>query len=126
MPRILVAEDNAEIRGLIQQILQKDGYEIDTASDGGQAIKRIAGTHYDAILLDFMMPVASGFDVIDWIEKNRPELARACVIVITAALRELSRFEEHKVFATLRKPFDVVELRTTVKRCVESRPHPDH
>jgi DNA-binding response OmpR family regulator len=118
MARVLIAEDNAEIRQLIERVLQRDGVDVETVEDGEQAIERIGAEHYDAILLDFMMPIASGFDVINWIEENRPDVAKACVIIITAAVHQLKNFDTSKVYAAIAKPFDVVELRETVRQCI--------
>jgi DNA-binding response OmpR family regulator len=118
MARVLIAEDNPEIRQLIERVLQRDGVDVETVEDGEQAIERIGAEHYDAILLDFMMPIASGFDVINWIEENRPDVAKACVIIITAAVHQLKNFDTSKVYAAISKPFDVVELRETVRQCI--------
>ena len=121
--RILVAEDNPEIRLLIQHVLSRDGYEIEAVDNGELAIEKISSDTYDAILLDFMMPMASGFDVIDWIEQNKPDVAKSCVIVLTAALRELQIFDKSKIFAAIAKPFDVMQLREVVRECIESKNH---
>jgi len=121
MARILLAEDNREVSVLVQRVLAQDGYEIEPVDNGQTAIEKIATEHFDAILLDFMMPLASGFDVITWIEENRPELGQSCVIVLTAAVHELKTFDASKVYATVAKPFDVFALRETVRRCIEEK-----
>ena len=121
VPRVLIAEDNLEIRTLVSRVLQGEGYAVETADDGTQAIEKIGRERYDAILLDFMMPAVSGFDVVDWLERNQPDVAKACVIIITAAVRELRNFDASKVYAAIAKPFDVFELRDVVRRCVEEK-----
>ena len=125
MPRILIADDNQEILRLVSRVLSTEGYEIEVVEDGAMAIEKINAGTFDAILLDFMMPLASGFEVIDWIEENRPEVAAACVIVMTAAVNELRKFDTSKVYAAIAKPFDIFTLRDTVRRCIESHPHTD-
>ena len=120
-PRVLIADDNREIRELLVRILQQDGYAIEAVDDGNQAIEKITGASFDAILLDFMMPLVSGFDVIKWIEENRPDVAKGCVIIITAAIRDLTSFDTSTVFAAIRKPFEIAELRDTVRACVEAK-----
>ena len=120
-PRVLIADDNREIRELIVRILQQDGYAIEAVDDGNKAIEKITEASFDAILLDFMMPLASGFDVIKWIEANRPDVARGCVIIITAAVRDLKSFDTSTVFAAIRKPFEIAELRDTVRACVAAK-----
>lgn len=121
--RILVAEDNPEIRLLIQHVLSREGYEIEAVDNGERAIEKISNDSFDAILLDFMMPMASGFDVIHWIEQNKPDVAKSCVIILTAALRELKTFDKSKVFAAIPKPFDVMQLREVVRECIEKKHH---
>src|SRR5688572_15979116 len=111
MARVLIAEDNHEIRGLVRRVLERDDLEVEEVEDGDAAIVKISARHYDAILLEFMMPGASGFDVIDWINANRPELAKACVIVMTGAIHQLRHVDADRVFAVVKKPFDVFELR---------------
>lgn len=117
-PRILIADDNREIRDLIARVLRQDGYAIEAVEDGEKAIEKIRKSAFDAILLDFMMPLASGFDVIRWIEQNRPDVATGCVIIITAGMRELKNFDASTVYAAIAKPFDIGELREVVRACV--------
>jgi DNA-binding response OmpR family regulator len=124
MARILIAEDFREISDLMMRILARDGYEIDVVPDGSMAIEKLRTESYDAILLDFMMPVASGEDVLTWIAAHRPEIATACVIIVTAAARELKLFDKLRVYATLQKPFEIDDLRDTVRQCVSDRGAP--
>lgn len=122
MGRILIAEDNRDIRALVERVLALDGHDVSTAGDGREAIEKIGNEHFDAILLDFMMPLATGFDVLEWIEENRPEVARSCVIIVTAAIHELQKFDSSKVFAAITKPFDVFALRDLVQSCIDGKP----
>jgi DNA-binding response OmpR family regulator len=119
--RILIAEDNHEIRSLVCRVLAHEGYEVESVADGEKAIERISSDHFDAIVLDFMMPLKSGFDVIQWIEANRPDVASSCVIVLTAAVFSLKTFDRATVYAAIPKPFDIDDLRNTVRQCVEKR-----
>jgi DNA-binding response OmpR family regulator len=121
MTRVLIAEDNPEIRQMVGRLLQRDGFDVESVNDGAEAIEKISAESYDAILLDFMMPEVSGFDVMHWIEENRPEVAKRCVIIITAAVRELSAYDTSKVYAAVAKPFDVFELLSTVRKCVSEK-----
>ena len=118
MARVLIVEDNPEIRQMVGRLLERDGFDVTSVHDGTEAIEAISQESYDAILLDLMMPTVSGFDVIDWINQNRPNIAKTCVIVVTAAIRELGTFDASKVYATVPKPFDVFELLRVVHQCV--------
>ena len=121
MNRVLIAEDSPEIRLLVNRVLMTDGYEVVTVDDGGEAIAKITEETFDAIVLDFMMPHTSGFEVIDWLREHRPEVAKSCVIILTAAVHELKKFDASTVYATVTKPFDVYELRDTVRKCIDSK-----
>lgn len=123
MARILIAEDNHDIRRLLERIFERRGFEVESVSDGAQAIAKIDSNHYDAILLDYMMPIASGADVIEWIAEHRPEVGKSCVIVVTAAVRALEKVDLSQVYGTLTKPFDLVEVRELVEKCISDKAH---
>ena len=118
MARVLIVEDNPEICQMVGRLLERDGFDVKSVQDGAEAIETISQESYDAILLDLMMPAVSGFDVIAWMSQNRPSVAKSCVIVVTAAIRELGSFDKSQVYATVAKPFDVFDLLRVVRNCV--------
>ncbi len=67
MPTILLAEDEEVLRMLVVDTLEDEGYTIDEASDGEEAYQLIQQKDYDLILLDYMMPVYSGLELIKMI-----------------------------------------------------------
>ena len=108
MARVLVAEDDAEVRALVGAVVRQSGHKIEFAADGQEAIDRIAAGDYDVILLDLMMPRASGFEVLAWMHRAKPGVAKRSVIVLTAmAEKDLVHLTEERVFAVIRKPFDI-------------------
>jgi CheY-like chemotaxis protein len=118
--RILVVEDDRPIRALVSTVLARQGYHVDVAEDGGVAVDRIKANPYDVIILDFMMPVMNGLQVLEWLKRECPGIAVARVIVLTAASpRDLARFDPESVFAVLRKPFDLEEMTATIERCLD-------
>jgi two-component system OmpR family response regulator len=109
--RVLVAEDDAEVRALIGAVLRQGKHQIEFAADGSEAIERMGAGDYDIILLDLMMPKASGFEVLAWMHRAKPGLAKRAVIVLTAmAEADLVHLTQERVFAVIRKPFDVNAL----------------
>lgn len=68
--RILVAEDERSLNRLIEKKLSSQGYSVDCAFDGGEALDFIAAADYDCILLDVMMPVCNGFEVLKQIRSS--------------------------------------------------------
>ena len=101
-------------------ILRRAGYVVDKAAGGREALEKIGATEYAAILLDLMMPEVSGFDVLTSLH-SRGEGPRCVIIMSAAAPDALAKAYTLKVFAGLRKPFDVVELTTTVRACIDQQ-----
>ena len=108
MARVLVAEDDAEVRALIGAVVRQSGHKIEFAADGQEAIDCISAGDFDIILLDLMMPKASGFEVLAWMHRAKPGAAKRSVIVLTAmGEKDLVNLTEERVFAVIRKPFDI-------------------
>jgi len=80
---VLVVDDSLPTREIESEILQSEGYMVDTAADGAQAFKAAKGRHYDLICTDLNMPVMDGFMLIENLRKNE-ELSNIPVIVISS------------------------------------------
>ena len=78
---VLIIDDEAAIRESLQTLLELEGYEVETASDGSEGLARIADRPYDLVLLDFAMPERNGIEILQDIRERDSELA---VIMITA------------------------------------------
>lgn len=81
--RILAVDDDDAIRALLLTILGRRGFTVDTARNGAEALERLGQCSYVLILLDLMMPIASGYEVLDYLAKQDAG-ARPMVIVLTA------------------------------------------
>ena len=68
--RILVIEDDVKVGRLLEQILQEEGYDVEWAQDGQEAISMGLEGHYDLILLDYMLPTRSGPQVAQQLRAN--------------------------------------------------------
>jgi DNA-binding response OmpR family regulator len=110
--RALVVEDDPAIRRLVEKLLQRRGIEIDTAHDGKQALEKIGNGDYSILVLDLMLPGASGYQVIDYIKANKPDLP---VVVVSAVSQQaLSQLDLDVVKLVISKPFDVNEFTSAV------------
>lgn len=67
---VLVADDSQEILGECERLLTAAGYQVSTAADGEEALRRIREEHPDAVLLDLLMPRMTGFDVLREIRQD--------------------------------------------------------
>jgi CheY-like chemotaxis protein len=107
--RVLVVDDDEAIRDVVAEVLRDEGYSVVCAENGAQALREIQGDHHpDLVLLDLMMPVMSGWEVLEQLQANE-ELARIPVVVVSAMTAPGVR--EH-----LAKPIDLDHLLDTVGR----------
>jgi DNA-binding response OmpR family regulator len=124
---VLLVEDDPALSRLLIAILGRVGVHADLVGRGDAAIEAIDadGDHYGAILLDLMLPVVSGFEILERMAATKPHLLNR-VLVLTA----VSNVELEKISCTarprriIRKPFDLTELRTAVLDCVSAFPVP--
>jgi CheY-like chemotaxis protein len=118
---ILVVEDDPAIRRLVTMVLQRQGYRLESACDGLEAVLKLGVSDYDVIVLDLMMPNLDGFSFLNTLALNQPERLRT-VIVTSAASPAVIRERMHGgPFRLLPKPFDIHELIDTVKSCIEAQ-----
>ncbi|MBL9200707.1 MAG: response regulator transcription factor [Opitutaceae bacterium] len=112
--KILVAEDDANIRLGLVATLESDGYAVTAASDGAQALKLFPQEKFDLVLLDVMMPKASGYDVC---RELRARGAKAPILFLTAKGEEIDKVVGLKLGADdyVTKPFGVHELLARVE-----------
>lgn len=124
--RLLVVEDNARLLRVIHVYLEKAGYEIMTARDGGDALVRLAETIPDLIVSDIMMPGMDGFSFAASVRAN-PRTDLIPIIFLTAKDRREDRIAGFKagVDAFLVKPFEPEELVAAIENILNrvSRTH---
>src|SRR2546425_7640764 len=113
---ILVADDNATNRELLEELLASQGFTVVTASDGAAALQKLSNTQIDLVLLDVMMPHLNGFEVCERIKIN-PETYLIPVIMVTALSDKQDRIEGIKSGADdfLTRPVDRTELLARVR-----------
>ena len=85
--KILVVEDEEYIRDLYVQILQKEGYLVDAATDGEEAYMKISKKEYDLILLDIILPKIDGLQVLEKLRKEAKKIS-APVVLLTNLSQE--------------------------------------
>ena len=112
--RILIAEDDANIRQGLVATLESEGYSVTPAADGAQALKLFPQQKFDLVMLDVMMPKASGYDVC---RELRAQGARVPVLFLTAKGEEIDKVVGLKLGADdyVTKPFGVHELLARVE-----------
>jgi two-component system, OmpR family, alkaline phosphatase synthesis response regulator PhoP len=119
--KILAVDDERHIVRLVEINLIKDGYQVVTASNGRQALEKVAAEKPDLIIMDVMMPEMDGFAALQEL-KNNPATANIPVIMLTAKAQDADVFQGWKSGADLylTKPFNPKELLTFVRRIFQS------
>ncbi|WP_293942907.1 MULTISPECIES: response regulator transcription factor [unclassified Sphingobacterium] len=112
--KVLVIEDEAELREIVKDSLIKEGYIVETAYDFRSALDKVSVYNYDCILLDIMLPGGSGLEVLDLLKK---EGKSDNVIIISAkdSLDDKLRGLELGADDYLTKPFHIAELNARIK-----------
>ena len=122
MPKkILAVDDEKHIVRLIQVNLERAGYEVITASDGKEALDKVASEQPNLVVLDVMMPVMDGFETLRSLKAN-PATRDIPVIMLTAKAQDADVFRgwQSGVDCYLTKPFNPMELLSFVKRIFNS------
>jgi len=120
MASILVVDDEPGIREFLKIMLEREGYEVSCAADGGEAINFFKEQKYDVVLADIKMPKVDGFGVLARIKEISPETS---VIMITAFASFESAVKSMKegAYDYIAKPFNVDEVKMTVKNALQKR-----
>ena len=116
--RLLIVDDETNIRFMLSIALESDEFQVDTAVNGAESLAKIRQQDYAMMLLDLKMPRMSGMEVLANVRKTHPELP---VIMITAHGTIENAVEAMKLGAVdfIRKPFTPQEIRAVVTNVLE-------
>lgn len=116
---VLIVDDDSHIRDLCRDILVYSNLDVDLATNGAEALEKIRHRRYGAVILDLMMPVVNGFEVLQEMRALHPELLKRTIVATAASDATLRHFSDSmRIAALVRKPFDIGELRDAVMRCL--------
>ena len=117
--RIFVVDDEEALRTVLGSELEGEGYHVQMAGDGDEAIKILETDVFDLILLDIKMPTVDGFEVLKFVKQKHPATK---VIMLTGFADLKNAIESKKLGAEdfVSKPYDLVDLLTTVERVLST------
>ncbi len=109
--QILLADDDESVREMVGRVLESEGYEVVTASNGSQSIGRFLSHTPDLVLLDLTMPDRDGWEVFEVMRHFEPWVP---IIIITARSQQQQRAMHSGIDALIEKPLDVPALLHTI------------
>jgi two-component system, OmpR family, alkaline phosphatase synthesis response regulator PhoP len=120
LPKILIADDNAQNRELLEALLAKIDCETEFSVDGQDTLDKVAKFQPDLILLDVMMPKLNGFEVCRKL-KSSPTTSRIMILMVTALseLGDIERAVEAGTDDFLSKPVNSLELQKRVQNMLK-------
>ena len=121
MARILITEDNAEIRALVSSILVEEGHKVSVAQNGQQGLDMLMEDPPDILVLDIMMPQMDGYSVLKEL-KSAGVKDQMKILILTAKTSESDWVRGYKLGADsyLTKPFDTDELINAIEDLLSS------
>jgi two-component system response regulator PilR (NtrC family) len=113
--RLLVVDDEESLRTVLCSELVSEGFKVQNAGDGDEAIAILDKEEFDLVLLDIKMPRVNGFDVLKHVKEKHPETK---VVMLTGFADLKNAIESKKLGAEdfVSKPYDLVDLLTTIER----------
>ena len=118
MTKILIIDDDAELRKTVSDVLNAAGFSTDMAVSGDEALEKLVSEKYDIALLDMMMPGRDGMDVLMDLKKLRPS-TKVIMITAFATIENAVTSIKKGAHDYISKPFKIMDLINTVKRTVE-------
>jgi CheY-like chemotaxis protein len=119
--RVLLVDDDPDVRNILSYVLRQQGLSIDAASHGGEALDFLREHRYGVVLLDLMMPDVDGFHVLDAIYAGVVPDPPVVLVVSGADGATLKRLDAKRIHGIVRKPFDPNELASVVTACIDIR-----
>lgn len=122
MGRILVADDDPDLLDLVCFVLKGAGHEVRAARDGGEALAQALGGDFELLVLDVMMPVLSGLDVVAGV-RSAADVSQPAVLMLSALSSQADVRAGRAAGADdyLSKPFAVAELARRVQTLLDAR-----
>ncbi len=119
--KVLLVDDDSEFREIAAYRLAADDFEVTHADNGAQAVDKLVGETFDAVIVDLLMPEMDGIAFIEHLKVRHPKLARRVIIVTARRSQYTERLSGSFVCAVLEKQALVVErLVRVTTTCIET------
>jgi DNA-binding response OmpR family regulator len=115
---VLVVDGDGSIRGMVDAVLRREGFEVEVARNEDAAVSRMKAKRYDALVVDMPAGDSDASQVLRAIAAERPDVK--CVVIISSSSpANIETIDVANVAVKLRKPFEIRELIEAVRVCVQ-------
>jgi CheY-like chemotaxis protein len=121
--RILVVDDEDNLRDVVVEVLKRDGHEVDSAADGAEGLRRVEETRYDLVITDLRMPGVEGpvlYEAIRLRYSDNPP--RVIFMSANTGIEEYASFLAEAGEPALEKPFNLADMRQVVLQVLTQKP----
>jgi two-component system, NtrC family, C4-dicarboxylate transport response regulator DctD len=119
--RILIVDDDRDVRNILGSVLRQRGLDVSLASNGREALHALREHHFAVMILDLLMPEADGFEVLDELYRSDPKTLPVVLVLTGADKPVVDRLDPDRIHGIVRKPFDPDDLASVVLACAEIR-----
>jgi DNA-binding NtrC family response regulator len=116
--RVLVVDDEGDLRMLLSNVVSGAGYDVTTAEDGEDAIEKLQTSRFDIALLDIQMPNKTGIDVLKFIQKSSAH-TKSIILTGYADLKHAMEAKEFGALDFISKPYKLEEVISTIERVMK-------
>lgn len=118
--RIMVVDDEADFRVQVRRALERDGYVVDEAADGAEALERLRAGHFDLAIVDLLMPRVTGLRLLAELRADRRKAPPAIILTAFGDWGSYTQALDLGAVAFLAKPLGMVDLLREVARALAS------
>jgi len=124
--RVLIVDDDSSVQRVLVRVFQRAGYIVDSASNGRQALSKLAAEHFDALVSDIQMPKMTGRELVSTLASEGPYLP-GCVFIVTSRSENEERewVYQYAGVSLLEKPVSPKEILRLVQQRLNSLPGED-
>ena len=116
-PRILITDDDINVRNLLTKWFEYQGFSVDEAENGRIAVEKCSREHYDVVVMDNEMPVMNGEEAIREIKAMRPTMP---IVVFSGGAHIAGGYAGGQVSSVLQKPMSMTILEMEVRKAMEN------
>jgi len=120
MSKVMVVDDEEDLRNLVKLVMEREGFEVETAENGKDFLEKVSKFKPDFVILDVMMPGLTTKEILEKLKEKNVDPKIMLLTVVRFSDDEIKKLaEKGKIVDYLTKPFDVPELISTVKKHVQ-------